>query len=51
MRVRETLILANHVDGGPAIETFRAQYADEPSWLDWALDQVGLPTVATILAV
>jgi hypothetical protein len=50
MRVRETLILANHVDGSPATETFRAQYADEPSWLDWALDWVGLPKVAAILA-
>lgn len=50
MRVRETLILANHADALPALEAFDAYYADEPLWLDWALDRVSLPTTAAILA-
>jgi hypothetical protein len=50
MRVRETLILVNNADAITATAAWKAYYASEPSWLDWALDQVGLPSTAAILA-
>ena len=50
MRVRETLILANNADALTATAAWNAYYAGEPSWLEWALDHVGLPSTAAILA-
>lgn len=50
MRVRETLILANNADACRAAALFNDYYAHEPSWLDWALDRVGLRPTAAILA-
>ena len=50
MRVRETLILANNADALTATAVWNAYYASEPSWLDWALDHLSLPSTAAILA-
>jgi len=50
VRVRETLIIPTDNSGGSPAETWSHLYADEPAWLEWALDQAGLPSLEAILA-
>lgn len=42
-RVRETMIVPVTAQGRDQARLWRELYNDEPDWLDWALDQVGLP--------
>jgi len=54
LRVRETLIIPLRSDttgavvDGPGRTVWCGIYEHEPSWLDWALEQFGLPSVREI---
>jgi len=50
IRVRETLVIASDPLTAPAAECWVRLYDEEPSWLDWALGEVGLPSTAEILS-
>jgi hypothetical protein len=51
LRVRETLIIPAEVAKEDSEPTeWRDLYADEPAWLDWALDQLALPSASDIFA-
>lgn len=48
LRVRETMIIPMRSGAAPAAEMWSALYDQEPSWLGWALDKKGLPSVIDI---
>lgn len=50
LRVRETLIFAASDAFAAEAEFWRTLYADEPSWLDWALAQSGLGSCRQLFA-
>lgn len=52
-RVRETFIIPLKKDGDTqsATKEWQRLYAEEPTWLDWALAQVRLPPTGDIFAV
>jgi hypothetical protein len=49
VRVREALIISVDDSGISPAQTWSDLYADEDHWLDWALDQAGLPPLEEIL--
>lgn len=49
-RVRETLVIARRTPPAPTAGPWGDLYGDEPSWLDWALAEIGLPSTAAILS-
>lgn len=48
LRVRETMIIPMNSGAAPAAEMWRDLYDEEPTWLDWALERKGLPSVQEI---
>ena len=49
-RVRETIVMPRRTEPQPDARFWRDLYADEQSWLDWALAEVDLPSTAAILS-